>query len=341
MKVCHDIFAVKGTTSRQSITHLPKNAPGACSPAYFALLLGAAMLCTTAMAAQPGQAEPDGHQAVQPDSSNFVDPAACAACHKEVVKGIANDPHSKPPLVDGGQGVTCESCHGPGKAHAKGGDVTLIFDPSTATAREVDEKCQACHGSKHANFERSAHGQGNVSCIGCHTIHAPGAPKHLLKMEQPQLCFQCHSEVKPQFSMPFHHKVEEGLIDCTDCLDALGASGENTLPSSTWQFIMCTKCHAPAAGPYAYQHPAIKAGSCTFCHFSHGGPNHKMLIQADVNKICLQCHLPSPNSTTGLPAVPEHVQSAQSQSCVSCHASIHGSNTSDVFLKPSQGMTGH
>jgi hypothetical protein len=32
----------------------------------------------------------------------------------------------------------------------------------------------------------------------------------LLKMAEPQLCFQCHSEVKPRFSLPSDHKVEEG-----------------------------------------------------------------------------------------------------------------------------------
>jgi len=340
MKVWHNTFAARGRTNRQSITHRKWKAPGSGSRVYFVLLLGAAMLCTTPVTAQPGVAKPNG-QAAQPAPNISVGAAACATCHKEIVKGFANDPHSKPPLVDGDKGVTCENCHGPGNAHAKSGDATLIFDPSTASAKEVDEKCQTCHGNKRASFEHSAHGRGNVSCIGCHTIHAPVAPKHLLKMEQPQLCFQCHSEVKPEFSMPFHHKVQEGLIDCTDCHDAHGSLEENTLRASTWQFIMCTKCHVPTAGPFVYVHPAIKAGGCTFCHFSHGGPNRKLLIQADVNHICLQCHLPSPNPGAGLPVVPEHVQSAQSPSCISCHASIHGSNKSDVFLKPMQELTEH
>jgi len=302
------------------------------------LLLGAAMLCATAMAAQPDEAKPDGHPVIQPASSNLVGAAACATCHKEVVKDFADNPHSRPALTHGSNGVTCESCHGPGKAHVEGGDATTIFDPATATAKQMDEKCQACHG-RHGNFERSAHGEGNVSCIGCHTIHAPGAPKHLLKMEQPQLCFQCHSDVKPQFSMTFHHKVEEGLIECTDCHDAHGNLGENTLPSSKWQFMVCTKCHTATAGPFVNEHAAVQAEGCSACHFPHGGPNPHLLIQANVNIICLQCHLPSPNSTTGLPAVPEHIQSAQSPSCISCHTSIHGSNTSEVLLSATQGTS--
>ncbi|SPE19088.1 Cytochrome c family protein (modular protein) [Candidatus Sulfotelmatomonas gaucii] len=286
-----------------------------------------------------GEAKPDGHQPLQQVSSKFVDGAACETCHKEVVRDFANNPHSGPVPMHEGKSVTCESCHGPGTAHAEGGALTMIFNPVTATAKEVDEKCQACHGSKHASFERSVHGDGGVSCIGCHVIHASAAPKYLLKMEQPQLCFQCHSDVKPQFSMPVHHKVEEELIECTDCHDAHGAFGENMLPSARWQFIVCIKCHLPAAGPFIYEHAAVKAEGCIGCHFPHGGPNPHLLIQENVNTICLQCHLPSSNSTAGLPDVPAHILSAQSPSCISCHSSIHGSNTSEVFLRPTQGKS--
>jgi len=335
MKNCHNTLAEKGKTSRQSLAYMPKRAPGFCLRACFVLLLGAAKLCTTATAVQPG--EPDGRQEVQPDSSNSEEPAVCATCHKEVVKSFANDPHNKPAPIDGGKDVTCENCHGAGKAHAKGGDATLIFDPATASAKDLNQKCDACHGSKHTSFERSAHGRGNVSCIGCHTIHAPGAPKHLLKLKQPELCLKCHNDVKPQFSMPSRHKVEEGLIECTDCHDAHGTLGENAKHSSTWQFVVCTKCHMATAGPFVYQHAAVTAEGCSACHLHHGGPNHKLLIQADVNKICLLCHFPQPNPGAGVHAVPEHIQSAQSQSCVSCHSSIHGSNTSNVFLKPTHG----
>jgi len=340
MKIWQNALAQKGWTKRQSITYCGPNAPGFVSPAYFVLLLGAAMTCTIPSSAQPGAGEPID-QAVQPAPSTSTGAATCAACHKDVVKSFANDPHSKRALVDGGNRVTCESCHGPDNEHAKSGDATLIFNPATATASEFDEKCQACHRSEHANFERSAHGRGHVGCIGCHTIHTPAARKHLLNIEQPELCFKCHNDVKPQFSMPFHHKVEEGLIECTDCHDAHGSLEESTLRTSTWQFIMCTKCHAPTAGPFVFVHPPVKAAGCSFCHFSHGGPNEKLLMQADVNKICLQCHPSSPNSAPGRPAVPEHVQSSQSPLCITCHTNIHGSNTSDVFLKPAQGMSLH
>ncbi|MFZ0392276.1 MAG: DmsE family decaheme c-type cytochrome [Terracidiphilus sp.] len=304
------------------------------------LVFSAGTLCATVMAAQAGEARPGGHEATQQESSNRVSAAACAKCHQEIVKNFDNNPHSRPSPAHRGRGVTCESCHGPDKAHAEGGAVSLIFDPARAAAKDVDESCQECHEARRAHFEHSVHGNANLSCIDCHVIHGAGASRYLLKTEQPELCIQCHSDVKQQFSTPFHHKVQEGLINCTDCHDPHGALGENSLPSATWQFMVCTKCHGSIAGPFVHEHAAVKAEGCTACHFPHGGPNPKMLIQASVNTICQQCHLPSPNSTAGLP-LPAHIHSAHSPSCVSCHASIHGSNISAVFLKPTRGNSEH
>ena len=181
-------------------------------------------------------------------------------------------------------------------------------------------------------MERSTHGKENVSCIGCHRIHSAGAPVHLLKKAQPNLCYQCHNDVKEQFSMPFRHKVEEGIILCTDCHNPHGAEGENVRHSVSWQFDECTKCHTTTAGPFLHPHPVVKAEGCTACHFPHGGVYPMLLVQSNMNSLCLQCHLPSLNATTGQSAAASHGHSAPGQSCISCHSSIHGSNTSEVFL---------
>lgn len=263
-------------------------------------------------------------------------PPACASCHKDIVKNFAGDPHSKPAHLPDGEEETCASCHGPGKAHAENGAIALIFNPARASGKEIDKKCEECHGPGDSHFERSVHGKSNVSCIGCHVVHAAGSSRYLLKAAQPGLCFQCHSDVNPQFSAPYRHNVREGLINCTDCHDPHGGLGEDSLPSAAWQFMVCTKCHVSTAGPFLYEHAAVKAEGCSACHYPHGGPNPRLLIQANVNTICAQCHYPSANSRSGLTAVPAHLQSAQSQSCISCHTSIHGSNLSDIFLNSMQ-----
>lgn len=316
------------------IRQLPIETVRAVRPGLMAML-GAGIFSISMLAAPVPGGKPAAAQAREAAPTELVGEETCATCHDQVAKGFAANPHSKLALEHGKKGITCESCHGAGKAHVDGGgDTTKIFNPAKATAKEVDAKCLGCHQGKRQNFERSAHGEGNVSCIGCHSIHASGNNEFLLKTAEPALCFQCHTDIKPQFSMPFHHKVNEGLIRCTDCHDAHGSYNRKALLSATQQEMVCTKCHTETAGPFVYEHAVVKTEGCTACHAPHGGPNPRLLNRANVNTICLQCHSPSMNFTGFTPTGPSHNQAAQYQACTICHTSIHGSNVSNVFLNP-------
>jgi DmsE family decaheme c-type cytochrome len=288
---------------------------------------------SAALGRQASDAKPAAGQAKDAAATEFVGSEACAACHEEVAKGFASNPHTKMAQMHGKNGVTCENCHGAGKAHVDGGgDTTKIFNPAKATTKEVDAKCLGCHQGQHANFQRTGHGEANVSCLGCHSIHASQDPEQMLKVEQPQLCFQCHTDVKPQFSMPFHHRVEEGIMKCSDCHDPHGTFGRKGLRSSAQQDTVCTKCHTETAGPFVYEHAVVKTEGCVACHTPHGGPNPRLMNRANVNTICLECHSPSPNFSTSQPMGPAHNQNTQYQACTICHTSIHGSNISSVFF---------
>jgi DmsE family decaheme c-type cytochrome len=274
---------------------------------------------------------------VAANPADFVGQETCATCHEESAKGFASNPHTKIAEMHGKKGVTCEGCHGPGKAHVDGGgDVAKIFNPAKASAKEIDARCLSCHEGQHANFERTAHGENNVSCLSCHSVHHSQTAERLLKVEQPKLCYQCHTDTKSQFNMPFHHKVEEGLVKCTDCHDAHGTFNRKNLRASSQMDLVCTKCHAEKGGPFAYEHPVVKTEGCTACHFPHGGPNPRLINRATVNTICLQCHSPSPNFSTSNPVGPAHNQATQYQACTICHASVHGSNTSEFFFNATE-----
>jgi formate-dependent nitrite reductase cytochrome c552 subunit len=137
------------------------------------LLLVVVFFSARALAAPASGAHPISAKSSQAAAApgDYVGQETCATCHEEVAKGFSSNPHSKLAEMHGKTGVTCEGCHGPGKAHVDGGgDITKIFNPAKATAKEVDAKCLSCHQGQHANFERTAHGQNNVSCVSCHSV---------------------------------------------------------------------------------------------------------------------------------------------------------------------------
>ena len=299
-------------------------------------------LLRSALAAspEPQQSAVSHTNASTPNPDDFVGAETCETCHADVAKKFGeNNPHSRLALEHGGKGVTCESCHGPGKAHVDGGgDVTKIFQFSKASPRVVDQKCLTCHAGTHPNFEHSAHGEGNVDCLSCHSVHKSKTEEHLLSQAQPTLCYSCHTDIKPAFSQPFHHKVDEGMMTCSDCHNPHGTfqgtlqKPGTMLHSGPGGNIVCTKCHAETAGPFVYPHPVIPTEGCTSCHYPHGSPNPRLLTRNNVNSLCLQCHTASMNFTA--PGVPSfHNQANQYQACTVCHSQIHGSNSDPVFFK--------
>jgi len=272
------------------------------------------------------------------DAADFVGSETCSTCHAEVLKSFAGNPHAKLAMLHGGKGITCEGCHGPGKAHVEsGGDATKIFRFSQATAKQVDATCLGCHEQAHPNFERSPHGEAGVGCTSCHSVHASGNDLSLLKAPQPGLCYTCHTSTESAFALPFHHQVDEGLMKCSDCHDTHGTFKRKQLRTTAEENAICTKCHTDTAGPFAFEHPVVKAEGCVACHTPHGSPNARLLNVSNVNTLCLQCHsatnlsqFPNAVSEQGGPV---HNQATQYVACTNCHSQIHGSNATYNFFR--------
>jgi DmsE family decaheme c-type cytochrome len=277
------------------------------------------------------------------DPSQYVGIEVCKTCHEDMphkgfYKGYEDSPHFATTLdtKKGPEWHGCEACHGPGKEHVEGGgDKSKIFTFKNASAKEISDRCLTCHtyGEEHSNFSRSAHLQNNVSCIDCHSPHAAKEKQFLMKEKTPQLCYGCHQEVKQQFNRPFRHKVNEGLVQCNDCHNPHGGFLSRQLRVTSGQDTGCFKCHSDKAGPFVYEHEAVKVEGCAACHSPHGTSNPRLLKRAQVNLLCLECHAFSADA--GAPAIPTfHNQAQKYQACTMCHAAIHGSNSSHVFFTP-------
>lgn len=266
-------------------------------------------------AGSPATPQANGKGAASGPGAGFVGEEVCASCHTDEEKAFATNPHGRLALEHAGKGVTCESCHGPGQAHVEaGGDVNKIFRFTTASATMVNHKCLSCHAGAHPDFARSPHADAGLTCLSCHSVHHSVTPSFLLTQAQPKLCYTCHADVKVRFSMAFHHKVPEGFMKCTDCHDPHGTFENNQLRTTADRNMICMRCHSETAGPFMYEHPAVKTGGCTTCHAPHGSPNPRMLLLSNVNTLCLQCHTASMNFTE--PGTPSfHNQNTQYVSC--------------------------
>lgn len=287
-----------------------------------------AVLCITA----PGMSQAQAVHAQAPDKTaeQYVGADVCKTCHEDLYKNnFETTPHFKTTL-EGGHG--CESCHGPGSEHvAGGGDVSKIVRFDSLSKQEVNTRCLSCHGTsaKQRHFSSSVHASNDVGCLDCHSPHKSKEAQHLLVRAEPQLCYGCHITQKAEFAKPYHHRVNEGLVECDDCHNVHGTTTLRQVRDLPSGDAVCYKCHADKQGPFVYEHVPVKAEGCTSCHTPHGSTNPRLLRVSQINLLCLQCH-----SFPGQgPAGPAHNQSAKYQACTMCHAAIHGSNASDVFFK--------
>jgi len=271
------------------------------------------------------------------DASQYAGSDACKTCHEDQFKTIDGTRHYqintlKTPAVGGQADHGCEGCHGPGSAHvAAGGDKAKIFVFQEHSRQETSARCLNCHGESHqqSRFAQSAHDSSEVGCLDCHSPHHAKEKEHLLAQSEPQLCYGCHTAAKADFAKPYHHRVNEGLVQCNDCHNPHGTATVRqvrTLPSGD---AVCYKCHVDKQGPFVYEHVPVKTDGCGSCHTPHGSTSPRLLKVSLVNMMCLQCHTFPVRGPIG----PVHNQSAKYQACTMCHGQIHGSNFSNVFFK--------
>jgi len=279
-------------------------------------------------------------------NNGYVGDKTCLECHEDAMKNYKQNVHYRlhDAEVKGLLSKGCESCHGPGKAHAEEGDVSKIFDFKKATADQASAACLKCHNSlKASDWRLSDHAIDEVACTKCHTVHNG---KSLVKSE-PYLCMSCHNDVKVQSYYPSHHPMREGKMKCSSCHAHHGSLVKN-LQTNERLNDLCFKCHADKRGPFVFEHAPVQE-DCLTCHNPHGSVANNLLKQNEPF-LCLQCHeshlhagrigldhaktLPSTQYTSANPYGTEGWRRAFLTKCTQCHFKIHGTDN------PSQTVSG-
>lgn len=190
-------------------------------------------------AATPGAATAAGTTYRLFDPSGAI--LRCFSCHSTGPLSLAVDdailPHES--------GVRCEACHGPGAAHVRSPAQFHLENPRRLTADQLNDFCGACHrmplgGNETIDFRDAwnvrhqpptlaastcfRQSQGKLSCLTCHSPHAPlerrltaydaacktchAAPKHTHPVGA-RSCAGCHMpQVQPKQGLSFaNHRI--------------------------------------------------------------------------------------------------------------------------------------
>lgn len=296
----------------------------------------------------------------EPNSADYVGSETCRGCHEAQFDSVAGTKHGKLHTISSWKDkvVGCEACHGPGREHVEGGgDVTKIVRFKDLDPKAASETCLSCHAGKenHNNYRRGDHWRNNVSCNDCHTAHGPDHPgmkpdsitfvgdaasnkpvratTAMLRQNEPQLCMTCHNETRAQFMKPFHHKVLEGTMTCSDCHNPHGGFEQKQTRLAVGADASCIRCHANKQGPFVFEHAPLKLEGCASCHQPHGSANPKMLKRPQVRQMCFECHTGITDEVSPQAPSLHNQASVRYTQCTVCHSMIHGSNSSRYFFR--------
>lgn len=263
----------------------------------------------------------------------------CLKCHDEDFKfpviqifftkhGDLKNPRS--PMAQ----LQCESCHGPGRAHAtepkagqKRAAIITFGKESNISLEQQNQKCLQCHNNgNRVSWQGSAHESQNILCVNCHSVHVKNDPA-LQPRNQANLCIQCHKKQRAEFARSSAHPVRQGQMQCSQCHNPHGSFSGSLLKTAT-KNDTCYSCHAEKRGPFLWAHAPVSE-DCGVCH-EHHGSIHKPLLKVRTPYLCQQCH-----AAAGHPSIAFDNSSLTNslnstfvlaKSCLNCHFQVHGSN---------------
>lgn len=277
-------------------------------------------------------------QAAQAQKPGYAGSDACAACHDEISKAFAKNPHYavQTGTTWGWKGMACEACHGPGAKHAESADPALITNPKKLEPLKAGEICLKCHNSQpsHNGRVQSNHAKDQVSCVTCHAIHkGPEKLRPTRASDINRMCASCHTSVWTKFLLPYKHRLDVGAMSCTDCHNPHGSFLPGMLQTDAGNQIGCFRCHGRLRGPFTFEHPPVKMDGCPRCHEPHGSQNPRMLIRAEVRFLCLECHsnITAGKTIGGVPPAFHNLLSPRFRNCTICHTKIHGSFVNHIL----------
>jgi len=296
----------------------------------------AAVLVTVTLLglAAPGSAQSQASTPPGTLPEGYVGAETCKGCHEEAFEKFSHTKMGRLFLRqprNSTEGLACESCHGPGKAHVdagggkgKGGMVTFAKnDPTPVEKRNAT--CLGCHTKGARIFwQGSAHDSRNVACTSCHKVMEDVSPRAQLARETVMdTCGSCHPQKRAAQMRSSHMPLREGKMTCTSCHNPHGTVTPALLKENSLNDT-CFTCHAEKRGPFLWNHQPVLE-SCANCHDPHG-TNHDAMLKLAKPRLCQQCHTEAQHPSRPYGPIGTQQKYTMGRSCNDCHVAVHGSN---------------
>jgi len=300
--------------------------------------------------------------------ASYAGAETCRTCHRPESLQYDKTKHASLAPAKDGTVTGCETCHGPGKAHADAMSAARGDDAKTEAAKKLifsfqgnpkrnAEPCMLCHKSSadQKAFEHSTHMFHGVECSQCHSAHLVVRDQNPRRAEMvsaqaeffnvpklPEENRWLHNSLlkksQPDLCYGCHGNIQAQFALPTHhrvpegamkCTDCHNTHGtSNRATLRQSGWETCVQCHVEKRGPFVFEHSAVKVEGCTACHTPHGSVNRNLITRREERFLCMQCHV-----DTFAVNVPHSRLSFQTRGdCTRCHASIHGSNFDASFL---------
>ncbi len=128
-----------------------------------------------------------------------------------------------------------------------------------------------------------------IVLMACILVRVNGADAQIkLKAKMPDLCYECHKELKKNLSDSYiHFLFKRGK--CIVCHNSHVSNIDGLLTDDIDS--ICLNCHERMQKLIreATLHSALRDGVCTDCHYAHSGSYQHLLVTAE-KTLCLNCH---------------------------------------------------
>ncbi|MFZ5813786.1 MAG: multiheme c-type cytochrome [Bacillota bacterium] len=199
--------------------------------------------------------------------------ASCGGCHSGAVNAGVHTTRIEP-------GISCESCHGPGRDHILGkGEVEAIVSSTVPS-----ETCAQCHSGYNQLEGGTRHAAGYRPGQPIEEFEGFKAVEYDPEQAPPFLDDNNHLEQYPQWKASGHAIATNTLIE----------RGPKYLARQE-----CIYCHSTAAGiqikgkgqVFDPATDLVNDGvSCIACHDSHGGTGITAQLKMEPQALCVSCH---------------------------------------------------